>query len=206
VSFWGDNVTLWNHTLAITEGNYIAEDGLATALVAQGRMEEAMPHLLRARFLRPDDPMATLNIASYEQIHGNYQAALEGYARVSRFTKIPYLVAMARVNSGYAHYSLKQYESAKQDFEATLKEQPGNSMAYRGLGLVAQRMGDITGAATDYERSVELQPTPVGYLLLGQALEIGGQTEAARTAQSQAVRMTLDLTGDLATVKQLLAN
>jgi len=206
VSFWSDNVTLWTHTLAITERNYIAEDGLATALVAQGRMEEALPHLQRARFLRPDDPMATLNIASYEQIHGNYQAALEGYARVSRFTKIPYLVAMARVNSGYAHYSLKQYESAKQDFEATLKEQPGNSMAYRGLGLVAQRMGDITGAATDYERSVELQPTPVGYLLLGQALEIGGQTEAARTAQSQAVRMTLDLTGDLATVKQLLAN
>jgi tetratricopeptide (TPR) repeat protein len=206
VSFWSDNVTLWTHTLAITERNYIAEDGLATALVAQGRMEEALPHLQRARFLRPDDPMATLNIASYEQIHGNYQAALEGYARVPRFTKIPYLVAMARVNSGYAHYSLKQYESAKQDFEATLKEQPGNSMAYRGLGLVAQRMGDITGAATDYERSVELQPTPVGYLLLGQALEIGGQTEAARTAQSQAVRMTPDLAGDIATVKQLLAN
>jgi protein O-mannosyl-transferase len=206
VSFWSDNITLWTHTLAITEGNYIAEDGLATALIAQGRMEEALPHLQRARFLRPDDPMATLNIASYEQIHGNYQAALEGYARVPRFTKIPYLVAMARVNSGYAHCSLKQYDSAKQDFEATLNEQPGNSMAYRGLGLVAQRVGDITQAAKDYERSVELQPTPVGYLLLAQALEIGGQTEAARSARSQAARMTPDLTADVATVKQLLAN
>jgi len=206
VSFWSDNVTLWTHTLAITEGNYIAEDGLATALIAQGRMEEALPHLQRARFLRPDDPMATLNIASYEQIHGNYQAALEGYARVPQFTRIPYLVAMALVNSGYAHCSLKQYDRAKQDFEATLNEQPGNSMAYRGLGLVAQRMGDITQATKDYERSVELQPTPVGYLLLAQALEIGGQTEAARAAQSQAARMTPDVTGDIATVKQLLAN
>jgi protein O-mannosyl-transferase len=206
VSFWSDNVTLWTHTLAITEGNYIAEDGLATALVAQGRIEEVLPHLQRAQFLRPDDPMATLNIASYEQIHGNYQAALEGYAKVPRFTKIPYLVAMARVNSGYAHWSLKEYDSAKQDFEATLKEQPGNPMAYRGLGLAAQRVGDITEAAKDYERSVELQPTPLGYLLLAQALEIGGQTEAARAAQSQAARMTPDLAGDLAAVKQLLAN
>ncbi len=206
VSFWSDNITLWTHTLAITEGNYIAEDGLATALMAQGRMEEALPHLQRARFLRPDDPMATLNIASYEQIHGNYQSALEGYARVPRFTKIPYLVAMARVNSGYAHCSLKQYDSAKQDFEATLNEQPGNSMAYRGLGLVAQRVGNVTQAAKDYERSVELQPTPVGYLLLAQALEIGGQTDAARAARSQAARLTPDLTGDIATVKQLLAN
>jgi protein O-mannosyl-transferase len=205
VSFWSDNVTLWTHTLAITEGNYIADDGLATALIAQGRMDEALPHLQRAQFLRPDDPMATLNIASYEQLHGNYQAALAGYASVPRFTKIPYLLAMARVNSGYAHYSLKQYESAKQDFETTLNEQPGNSMAWRGLGLVAQKAGDNAQATKDYERSVELLPTPAGYLFLAQALEIGGQTEAAHAAQSQAARMTPDLSRDIATVKQLLA-
>ncbi len=206
VSFWSDNVTLWTHTLAITEGNYIAEDSLATALIAQGRMEDAMPHLLRARSLRPNDPMATLNIASYEQIHGNYQAALAGYAQVAQFTKIPYLVAMARLNSGYAHWSLKQYDSARQDFEATLKEQPGNSMAYRGLGLVAQRAGDLGLATTDYERSVELQASPVGYLLLAQALEMGGQTDAARAAQSHAARISSDLTGDVATVTALLAH
>jgi tetratricopeptide (TPR) repeat protein len=149
--------------------------------------------------------LATLNIAGYEQIHGNYQAALEGYAQVSRFTKIPYLVAMARVNSGYAHYSLKQYESAKQDFEATLNQQPANSMAYRGLGLVAQRMGDIPQAAENYERAVELRATPVDYLLLAQALDLRGQTDAARAARFQAARMSPDLSADLATVKQLLA-
>ncbi len=206
VSYWRDNVTLWTHTLAITEGNYLAEDSLATALIGQGRVEEAFPHLQRARFLRPDDPIATLNIASYEQVHGNYEAALEGYARVPRFTKIPYLVAMARVNSGYAHWSLQQYDRAKQDFEATVIEQPGNSMAYRGLGLVAQRMGAIAQAEKDYERAVELQPTAVEYLLLAQALEIGGQTEAARGARSQAAHMTADLNADAATVKQLLGN
>jgi len=206
VSFWSDNVTLWTHTLAITEGNYLAEDSLATALIAQGGMEDALPHLQRARFLRPDDPIATLNIASYEQMHGNYRAALEGYALVPRFTKIPYLVAMARVNSGYAHYSLRQYDRAKQDFEATLEEQPGNSMAYRGLGLVAQRVEDITEATKDYERAVELQPTPVGYLLLAQALDLGGQAEAAGAARSNAARMSQDLSGDIESVKQLLGN
>jgi Tfp pilus assembly protein PilF len=206
VSFWSDNLTLWTHTLEITQGNYTAEDNLATALIAQGRVEEALPHLQRARFVRPDDPVATLNIASYEQIHGNYRAALDGYARVLQFTKIPYWVAMARVNSGYAHCSLKQYDSAKQDFQAALNQQPGNSAAYRGLGLLAQRAGDITQAIQDYERSVELQPTPLGYLLLAQALEIGGQTEAARAAQSRAARMTRDLHDDIAAVKQLLAN
>jgi len=138
---------------------------------------------------------------------GNYRAALEGYATVIQSQiAAPSLLATAWANSGYAHLSLKQYDNAKQDFTAALREQPVNSAAYRGLGLVAQRAGDVAQAARDYERSVELQPTPVGYLLLGHALEIGGQPEAALAAQSQAVRMTQDLNDDMATVRQLLAN
>jgi hypothetical protein len=46
----------------------------------------------------------------------------------------------------------------------------------------------------------------VGYLLLAQALEIGGQAEAARAAQSRAARMTQDLSDDIAVVRQLLEN
>jgi len=205
VGFWGDNVTLWTHTLEITEGNYSAEDNLATAMIAQGRIEEAIPHLRRARFLRPDDALATLDIATYEQMHGNYQAAIDGYATIPQFTEDLSLRVTARVNSGYAHYSLKQYDSAKRDFEAALNQQPENSQAYRGLGLVAQRAGDITRATKDYERSVELQPSPVGYLFLAQALAIGGQAEAARVAQSKAVRMSRDLNDDIDTVRQFLA-
>jgi hypothetical protein len=206
VGFWSDNVTLWAHTAEITERNYIAEDNIATALIDQGRMEEAMPHLRRARMWRPDDPLPVLNIAIYEQTHGNYQIALDGYARMPQCTKDPSLLAMAGVFSGYAHYALKQYGNARQDFEAVVKEQPGNAAAYRGLGLAAQRAGAITQAAQDYEQAVELDPTPVGYLLLAQALELGGQAEAARAAQSQAAGMTRDLNDDMAVVKQLLAN
>jgi protein O-mannosyl-transferase len=206
VSFWSDNVTLWAHTLQITDANFTAEDNLATALITEGRVEEALPHLLRARWLRPDDPLSALNLATYLQMHGKYQAALDGYATVVKLTKAPSLLATARANSGYAHYSLKQYGSAQQDFEAALKEQPANSSAYRGLGLLAQRAGDIAQATRDYERSAELLPSPVGYLLLAQALELGGQAEAARAAQSQAARMSQDLNDDVAVVRQLLAN
>ena len=205
VEFWGNNVTLWTHTLEITEGNYSAEDNLATAMIAQGRIEEAIPHFRRARFLRPDDALATINIATYEQMHGNYQAAIDGYATIPQFTKDLSLRVTARVNCGYAHYSLKQYDSARRDFEAALNQQQENSLAYRGLGLVAQRAGDITRATKDYERAVELQPSPVGYLFLAQALDIGGQAEAARVAQSQAIRMSRDLNDDIDTVRQFLA-
>jgi Tfp pilus assembly protein PilF len=206
VGYWGDNVTLWSHALEITEGNYTAEDNLATALIAQGKIEEAVPHLRRAEFMRPDDPLSTLNLATYEQMRGHYQAAIDGYAKMPQCTKDPSLLAMSRANSGYAHYSLKQYENAKQDFAAALGFQPGNSGAYRGLGLAAQKTGDIGQAIEDYERAVELAPTPSGYLFLAQALDIDRQAEPASAARSQAARMTLDLNDDLAIVQRFISN
>jgi Tfp pilus assembly protein PilF len=207
VSFWSDNATLWEHTVAVTDGNFTAEENLAMALISTGRAKEALPHLQRAHVLQPADPLATLNLATYEQMLGNYKAAIEGYAAVVQFPGTsPSLLATALANSGYAHLSLHRYDSAQQEFEAALHEQPVNAAAYRGLGLLAQRAGNVTLAAKDYKRSVELQPTPVGYLLLAYALELGGERDASRAAQIQAARIDPDLNDDLATVRQLLAN
>jgi uncharacterized protein HemY len=76
---------------------------------------------------------------------------------------------------------------------------------YRALGLLAQKAGNIGQAAEDYERSVEIEPTAVGYLLLAQALEISGQTQGALAAQSEASRRTQDISRDAAIVRQLLS-
>jgi len=207
VSFWSDNVTLWAHTLDLTEKNFNAEENLALAFIDQGRVREALPHLQRARALRPDDPLATANLATYDQMHGNYQAALEGYAEVVHFpNSAPSLRATAYANSGYAELSLQRYENARQDFVNALSMQPKNSSAYRGMGLLAQRAGDLGEATKDYQRSVESQPSSVGYLLLAQALELRHQDDAAHAAVSQAASMTQDFNGDLAVMKQLLAN
>ena len=101
VSFWTDNLTLWRHTLDITERNFIAEDNVGTALLVKGRTDEAIQYFRRAQAVRPADPVSALNIASYEQQHGNYQPALEGYQRVLQLTTSPGLVALAHANRGY---------------------------------------------------------------------------------------------------------
>jgi hypothetical protein len=51
-----------------------------------------------------------------------------------------------------------------------------------------------------------LLPSPVGYLLLAQALRNSGQVDASRAAESQAAQMSGDLNDDVATVRQLLSN
>ena len=194
VSFWTDNLTLWRHTLDITERNFIAEDNVGTALLVKGRTDEAIQYFRRAQAVRPADPVSALNIASYEQQHGNYQPALEGYQRVLQLTTSPGLVALAHANRGYVWYELKQYDRAQQDFEAALKQQPQNAAAYQGLGLVAQRSGDWVEAARNIERAIEIQPTPMAYRLLAQVIESAGKQDAADAARAQAERMTSDLT------------
>jgi protein O-mannosyl-transferase len=206
VGYWGNNVLLWSHTLELTDANFTAEDNVATALISEGRVEEAIPHLLRASDLRPDDPLAAINIATYAQMHGNYRAAVNGYAKVLRLTRSSTLLVMARTNSGYAHYSLKEYDGAKLDFEAAVQLQPENVLAYRGLGLAAQKRGDLADAIRDYERTVQLAPIPSNFLFLAQALELDGRSEAARAAQAQAVRMSPDLSDDYATVKHFISD
>jgi tetratricopeptide (TPR) repeat protein len=203
--FWSDNVKLWTHTLEVTGPNYMVEDNLASALLVEGRDEEGFPHLLRARALRPDDPGATLNIANYQRLHGHYQEALEGYARVLQLSTAPSSVETALVDSGYAHLALKQYDNARRDFESARKQETVDPVVYRALGLLAQKAGDIGQAAQNYERSVEIDPTPVGYLLLAQALEISGQRNAALAARAEAGRRSRDISRDMAIVKQLLS-
>jgi hypothetical protein len=207
LGFWRDNVTLWSHTLQVTKQNFVAEEDLAMAYISEGKAADALPHFQRAHNMFPDDPLATMNIATYDQMLGRYQSALNGYASVIQSrVAAPSLMATALANSGYAHLSLKQYESAKQDFEGALRQQPLNASSYRGLGLLAERAGNIEQAAKYYEQAVELQPTSVGYLLLAHALDITRQPEAARAAQVQAAQLTPDINEDIATARQLLAN
>ena len=41
-----------------------------------------MSHVRRALSFAPDDAMATLNLSTYDQMRGNYQAALSGYSKL----------------------------------------------------------------------------------------------------------------------------
>ena len=200
LAFWGDNFTLWRHTLDITRENFIAEDNAATALLDQGRPDDANQYFRHANLVRPNDPISTLNIASYSQQHGNYQGAIEGYEKLFQITESPQLLALAHANCGYAYYALQQYDSAKQNFGAALKQQPQNAAAYLGLGLLAKRENSWAQAAQYFEHAAEIQPTPMTYELLSQVLESAGQMEAANAARAHAAKMVPNPIGNAVSV------
>ena len=46
---------LFNHALQVTKDNYVAHNNLASALIEEGRTEEAIEHYNKAIRLKPDD-------------------------------------------------------------------------------------------------------------------------------------------------------
>ena len=193
VSFWTDNFVLWRHTLDVTRDNFIAEDSAAGALLAQGKLEEALPYFRRAQAIRAGDPISALNIASYEQQHGDNGNAIELYGKVIELTSSPQLLALAHANRGYAYLALDEGDKAKQDFELALKEQSDYAPAYLGFGMLAQRAGDWAEAAQNFERAIKLQPTPIAYERLAEVLESLGQTEAANAARERAAKLASEM-------------
>ena len=205
ISFWKDNLTLWTHTLAVTQNNFIAEDSVAEFLLTQGKNDDAVAHLQRAVEINPRDPVANLNLGAYEQQRGNYAEAITRYQNVVRFTQNPRLVATALTNLGYAFYSRKQFAEANNSFESALQQDPQNPQALLGLGLVAQMSGNFPQACDQYSRALRLQPSDVGYLLLAQGLEKIGESAGSHQAHVAAERISKNLNAAQQATDRLLS-
>src|ERR1019366_3856604 len=81
IDYWGDNVTLWSHTLQVTTHNYEAEEDLGEALLAKGEQADALIHFYRATEIDPRRAVPHMYIAAYDQRQGKLQEAIEQYRK-----------------------------------------------------------------------------------------------------------------------------
>ncbi len=180
VHYWHDTQSFWQRTLALTENNYVAHDSLGDFLARQGRSDDAAVQFRAALAIRPDDLPANLNLATLEANRGNLQDAIERYQMVARYAADTSLRATAYGNLGSAYRQIGDSARAKQCYEAALQLDPKHAMAMIGLGLIAQKNGDLPEAVRQYSRAMAVEPTDVGYLLLAQALQQEGHNDEAR--------------------------
>ncbi|MFO8048511.1 MAG: tetratricopeptide repeat protein [Desulfosudaceae bacterium] len=62
LGYWRNDLTVFEHALAVTDNNYAAHNNLARALAERGRHVEAFHHLNRALKINPDFPQAHNNL------------------------------------------------------------------------------------------------------------------------------------------------
>jgi tetratricopeptide (TPR) repeat protein len=123
--YWDNSVTLWSHTLQVTNGNLQVEKQLANALVRQGSTDEVLPHLMKITRQDPADVTTHLNLGSYYASRGEVSAAAEQFRTAITLTDRrglnPYdrkLRSSAFLNLGFASVLSNDYPTALSCFRA----------------------------------------------------------------------------------------
>jgi tetratricopeptide (TPR) repeat protein len=196
VGYWHDSLTLWSYALRVTpERSYLIHLQLGLAFDEQGRFDDAIPHLQAA--IDPQDqrnaPLIHLGYGLYDQKHGHIQDAIEEYQTTIRTSKELEVMLDAYSNMASAYREIRDYEDARESFAAALKINPKHCMSLVGMGLLAQRGGDLPEAIRYYSLAMSYEPTDVGYILLAQAEAHAGEAAEAQAAATKAAQLTTDM-------------
>jgi tetratricopeptide (TPR) repeat protein len=205
VAYWRDPEVLWNHALETTKGNFVAHDSLAGYLIQRGRMDEACGHFDASLQIFPGDIPAQEGLGVCAQARGDLPTAIQYYENVLRLSVDDTVRASTFGNVGSIYRQLGKFTLAKENYDAALQLNPDLPIALVGSGLLAQKGWDFAKAAQEYQHAMSVEPTSVGYLLLGKALEQSGRPVEAQTAYAQAQRLSTNFSGDRKAAEELLA-
>jgi tetratricopeptide (TPR) repeat protein len=206
IGYWSSNLSLWSHAAAVTTRNFVAEDGIGNSLLAEGDLEQAVPHFQLAAEIHPTDPISNSNLALYKMEHGDLTGALALYKKVIDNTQDERSKAIALINMGNIQDELGNLSAARDNFQAAVSLRPRNVRAWIGLGVATQRSGDYNAALQAYSRAVSLQPSDLTYLLLAGALKGSGRDAESASATQTAKQLSENITQTQQFLDKLLAH
>jgi tetratricopeptide (TPR) repeat protein len=185
--YWHDDITLYEHAIAVTRDNYVAHVNLGTVLKDQN---ESIKHYREAITIKPDGFLAYHNLGSVlaEQgkldeaipyfrkairLHANYFEAYndlgtalmhkgeydEAYANMLRAVEVNPEYAQGHVNLGRLLDSLGQPKEAIAHFQDAIALDPEDAQAHYDYGVCLLKLGRNQEAIEQYEDAIGLDPT-----------------------------------------------
>lgn len=155
VGYWANSISLFEHALSVTSGNYLAHNNLGAALLERGRIEAAATQFQRALTIEPGLSEASRNLESARRILDKSDTVAENRRRFLA-------AAPAEV---FRHYRagdlLKQQghpRAARASFQTALMLQPGFIPALDGLGVTYAMEGKYAEALSVFEQITNIWP------------------------------------------------
>jgi protein O-mannosyl-transferase len=130
--YWHDSVSLFEHALRVTRGNYVAHLNLGVALKRSGDREGAKRQYEAALRLQPDYPRALYNYGVVLQDDGDLDGASSYYRRALRVW--PTFVD-AHYNLGLVYDTQKKLAAAIHEYQAALRVAPDHVQARNNLAI-----------------------------------------------------------------------
>ncbi len=153
--YWQDSETLFRRALAVTEENSVMENNLGKVLFQRGRVDEALPHLLRAVSFAPDYGMAHYNLGNALLAKGKVAEALEQFEiQVNLSPGDP----IAQYNFGSVLLEHGLAGDALPHLEKAVQIRPGAADYHYKLGNACRQTGRAAEAISQYEKALQILP------------------------------------------------
>ena len=155
----------------------VTEHNLATALMSEGRSDEALAHYRRAVQISPGYAPAYNNMASVLRAQGHIREAEASYERALAlrpdYSDAHYNLANALLDEG-------RTDEAVAHFEHALQSTGGAADVHNNLGIALAAKGRRDEAIAEFRQAVELDPESANaHRNLGDALASRGERDEA---------------------------
>jgi tetratricopeptide (TPR) repeat protein len=177
LKYWKDSIMLFEHTLAVTEGNALVHNNYANVLNQLGRRNEAAAHLVEALRFLPNSPEIQNNYGILLRETGKFDQAIEHFK-----------IAL-KLDPGFklTHYDLGIALAAKGDYEGAIQQY----QLYMGTAVdladirqdLAEELikeGRVDDAMNQFQKAMTVKPDSAEVLSnLGYALAQSGKPDEA---------------------------
>ncbi|MBI3620814.1 MAG: tetratricopeptide repeat protein [Nitrospirae bacterium] len=187
IGYWRTSVTLFEHALEVTGGNYVAHNGLANELARQGRLKEAEDQYLQALQIKPDFAEAHNNFGLLLAQQGKLEIAVAHY---SKALWLEPNLARAHYNLGIVLAQQDKFYEAGAHYTQAILSMPDFADAYNNLGIVLARQGKLDEAMSHFREALRLRPDLIpAHNNLGQVLAKQGKYDEANHHLLEALRL-----------------
>lgn len=153
--YWRDSITLFEHALRVTSGNYLAHKNLGVALANQKRYEQAAAEYVKGIQVKSNDADLYYNLANALAELGRPKDALAQYRKA---ISVEPDHAEARYNLGNILARQGQFDDALAEYAAVLKKDPAHLGALVNMGNTLAMLRRPAEARPRYEEALKLDP------------------------------------------------
>jgi tetratricopeptide (TPR) repeat protein len=190
IKYWRSSLTVFQHALAVTTDNYVADACLGEALEAAGDDDNALKYCRRAVQINPHYSPGHFFLGIVLWRMGDAKGACD---ELNIASKAEGYNPIIQYNFGKFLLEQDSLDEAVSRFKAALDDEPDFAEAQNALGKTLLKQGRLEQAANQMARAVKLAPDNAQFHYdLGTVLFRNSKTDQAIAEFSETVRLKPD--------------
>jgi tetratricopeptide (TPR) repeat protein len=187
ILLWRNSITLFSHTLQVTENNYLIHNNLGVTLKRQGRDQEASVHYRKALEINPRYSDAHYNLAAHLVREGKDQEAIGHFYEALKFKANKVEVYN---DLGVTLTKQGRFREAATHFAEAIQINPNYAKSYLNWGILLIKQGKNEEAIPYFNKALQINPKDAKiHNNLGVALAATGNSKEAIAHYNQALRI-----------------